>query len=133
MRRTKQVYYRESSDEDEREVANLTDSNEEDKNASEDEADYIPQQIIEEDLLNPDISQILTWRTEKAATSASDTCTFQVFNTSHIDNVEECEFLVKFKNYSYHNLEWMTYGGLNSYNKRAAMKLKRFVQTHQRK
>ncbi len=76
MRRSKQVYYRESSDDDEREVANLTDSNEEDKQASDEEIDYVPQQVPEEDLLNPDISQILTWRTERAVTEANDTCNF---------------------------------------------------------
>lgn len=76
MRRSKQVYYRESSDDDEREVANLTDSNEEDKQASDEEIDYVQQQVPEEDLLNPDISQILTWRTERAVTEANDTCKF---------------------------------------------------------
>jgi hypothetical protein len=49
-----------------------------------------------------------------------------------VDILTECEFLVKFKNYSYHNLEWMKYNDLHEYNKRASMKLKRFIQTHKR-
>jgi hypothetical protein len=76
MRRGKQIYYRESSDEDEHEVANLTDSGEEEKNQSEEEIDYIQTGYIDEDILNPDISQILTWRTERAVTSGKDTCKF---------------------------------------------------------
>lgn len=74
MRRGKQVYYRESSDEEENVVANLTDSAEDEKHGSDDEADYVQASYIEEDILNPDISQILTWRTERAITTGMDTC-----------------------------------------------------------
>ena len=76
MRRGKQIYYRESSDEDEHEVANLTDSGEDEKIQSEEEVEYAQASYAEEDILNPDISQILTWRTERAVTSSSDTCKF---------------------------------------------------------
>lgn len=74
MRRNKQVYYRESSDEDEHEVANLTDSAEDEKHASDDEGDYVTATYIEEDILNPDVDQILTWRTERAITGSAETC-----------------------------------------------------------
>jgi len=74
MSRSKQVYYRESSDDDENEVANLTDSAEDDKHQSEDEDNYVQATFVEEDILNPDICQILTWRTERALTAPTDTC-----------------------------------------------------------
>lgn len=74
MRRGKQVYYRESSDEDENVVANLTDSGEDEKAGSEEEGDYVQATFVEEDLVNPDISQILTWRTERAVAGALDNC-----------------------------------------------------------
>lgn len=74
MRRNKQVYYRESSDEEENVVANLTDSREDDKPGSDDDAEYVQTSYVEEDILNPDISQILTWRTERAITGANDSC-----------------------------------------------------------
>ena len=62
--RGKNVYYRESSDEDEDEVANLTDSaGENDRGESDAEIEYVQSGYIEED----EIEKILTWRTEKAA------------------------------------------------------------------
>ena len=133
MRRGKQVYYHESSDEEEHELANLTDSAEEIKHDTDEEGDYIQTGFVEEeDILKPDISQILTWRTEKAIPGSFDSCNNNLFLLIFIDIVEDCEFLVKFKNYSYHNLEWMNYSELDIYNKRASMKLKRFIQTHKR-
>lgn len=79
MRRGKQVYYHESSDEDERVVANLTDSGEDIKHESDDEGDYVQTGYVDdEDILNPDIDQILTWRTEKAVTTGSETCNYLV-------------------------------------------------------
>lgn len=81
MRRTKQVYYRESSDEDEHVVANLTDSAEDEKHGSENEDDYVQATFIEEDILNPDVSQILTWRTERAVSANTDTCNSSLFNS----------------------------------------------------
>jgi hypothetical protein len=74
MKRGKQVYYRESSDDDEHVVANLTDSAEDEKHGSEEEGDYVQANFVEEDLLNPDISQILTWRTDRAISGATDNC-----------------------------------------------------------
>lgn len=74
MRRGKQVYYRESSDEDENVVANLTDSGEDEKVGTEEEGDYVQATFVEEDLVNPDISQILTWRTERAIVGSVDNC-----------------------------------------------------------
>jgi len=74
MRRGKQVYYRESSDDDENVVANLTDSAEDEKVGSEDEMEYAQATYIEEDILSPNVSTILTWRTERAVIGSSDTC-----------------------------------------------------------
>jgi hypothetical protein len=74
MKRGKQVYYRESSDDDEHVVANLTDSAEDEKHGSEEEGDYVQANFVEEDLLNPDISQILTWRTDRAISGTTDNC-----------------------------------------------------------
>lgn len=78
MRRGKQVYYHESSEDEEHEVANLTDSADEDKHGSEGDDDYLQPSYVEEDILNPDISQILTWRTERAIAGTSDTCNFSL-------------------------------------------------------
>ena len=74
MRRSNKVYYRESSDDDENEVANLTDSAEDEKHQSEDEDNYVQATFVDEDILNPDIDQILTWRTERAVTAPTETC-----------------------------------------------------------
>ena len=83
MRRGKQVDYRESSDEDEREVANLTDSADDNKHGSDDEGDYVQTGYVEdEDILNPDIAQILTWRTDRPIQGGTDTCNY-FFNLIH--------------------------------------------------
>jgi hypothetical protein len=68
--RAKQVYYRESSEEEERELEQLTDSaGENDRGDSEAEEEFVIPGYIEED----EIEKILTWRTEKGATN-SDQC-----------------------------------------------------------
>ena len=90
MRRGKQVYYHESSDEDEHELANLTDSAEEIKHESDEEGDYIQTCFVEEeDILKPDISQILTWRTERAIVGSFDSCKKTYFYLIYTDNIEE--------------------------------------------
>lgn len=68
--RAKNVYYHESSGEDENEIANLTDSDgNNDRGESDGEQEYVQAGYIEED----EIEKILTWRTEKAANNA-DQC-----------------------------------------------------------
>ena len=62
--RGKNVYYHESSEEDDNEIASIIDSpDDNDRGESDAEQQYVQAGYIEED----EIEKILTWRTEKPA------------------------------------------------------------------